>query len=121
MEAAERGLRGGAGSSADSLPEEEEDEEEDEEDEEGPRSGRSSRTSSLVSGLLTELYSAAEAGSARAGVLRELQRQRRPSQGGYLRLKGTGQPGQPSPRGSCQQGTALRCQEPLWYRPGLPV
>ncbi|XP_047921289.2 TBC1 domain family member 30 isoform X2 [Anser cygnoides] len=87
MEAAERGLRGGAGSSADSLPEEEEDEEEDEEDEEGPRSGRSSRTSSLVSGLLTELYSAAEAGSARAGVLRELQRQRRPSQGGYLRLK----------------------------------
>uniref|UniRef100_A0A8B9E1M6 TBC1 domain family member 30 n=1 Tax=Anser cygnoides TaxID=8845 RepID=A0A8B9E1M6_ANSCY len=87
MEAAERGLRGGAGSGADSLPEEEEDEEEDEEDEEGPRSGRSSRTSSLVSGLLTELYSAAEAGSARAGVLRELQRQRRPSQGGYLRLK----------------------------------
>ncbi|XP_040408423.1 TBC1 domain family member 30 isoform X2 [Cygnus olor] len=87
MEAAERGLRGGAGSSADSPPEEEEDEEEDEEDEEGPRSGRSSRTSSLVSGLLTELYSAAEAGSARAGVLRELQRQRRPSQGGYLRLK----------------------------------
>ncbi|XP_068525403.1 TBC1 domain family member 30 isoform X2 [Anas acuta] len=90
MEAAERGLRGGAGSSADSLPEEEEEEEdeEDEEDEEGPRSGRSSRTSSLVSGLLTELYSAAEAGSARTGVLRELQRQRRPSQDGYLRLKG---------------------------------
>ncbi|XP_035188784.1 TBC1 domain family member 30 isoform X2 [Oxyura jamaicensis] len=86
MEAPERGLRGGPGSSADSQLEEE-DEEEDEEDEEGPRSGRSSRTSSLVSGLLTELYSAAEAGSARAGVLRELQRQRPPSQGGYLRLK----------------------------------
>ncbi|XP_038043985.2 TBC1 domain family member 30 isoform X2 [Anas platyrhynchos] len=89
MEAAERGLRGGAGSSADSLPEEEEEEDdEEEEDEEGPRSGRSSRTSSLVSGLLTELYSAAEASGARAGVLRELQRQRRPSQDGYLRLKG---------------------------------
>ncbi|TRZ18994.1 hypothetical protein HGM15179_008126 [Zosterops borbonicus] len=82
MDAAEAGAAGRAGSSADSLAEEEEDE-----DEAGPGGGRTSRTSSLVSGLLTELYSAAEAaapsGSARA--LRELQR--RPSQVKYLRLK----------------------------------
>ncbi|XP_025925815.1 TBC1 domain family member 30 isoform X2 [Apteryx rowi] len=90
---------GRGGSSADSLAEEEDDEEE-EEDEEGPGGGgggggcrRTSRTSSLVSGLLTELYradgAAAEAaaplGSARSRVLRELQQ--RPSHIKYLRLK----------------------------------
>lgn len=82
MEAGERGAGGRAGSSADSLAEEE-----DEEDEEVPGSGRSSRTSSLVSGLLTELYSAAEV-AAPPRVLRELQQQR-PSRAEYLRLKGT--------------------------------
>ncbi|XP_014818812.1 PREDICTED: translation initiation factor IF-2-like [Calidris pugnax] len=85
MEAGEAGPGGRAGSSADSLAEEEEEDE----DEEGAGSGRSSRTSSLVSGLLTELYSAAEAaapsGSARSRVLRELEQ--RPSQVKYLRLK----------------------------------
>ncbi|XP_031445375.1 TBC1 domain family member 30 isoform X2 [Phasianus colchicus] len=80
MEAGERGAGGRAGSSADSLAEEE-----DEEDEEVPGSGRSSRTSSLVSGLLTELYSAAEV-AAPPRVLRELQQQR-PSRAEYLRLK----------------------------------
>lgn len=89
MDAAEAGAAGRAGSSADSLAEEEEDE-----DEAGPGSGRSGRTSSLVSGLLTELYSAAEAaapsGSARSRALRELQQ--RPSQVKYLRLKGTARP-----------------------------
>ncbi|XP_056337797.1 TBC1 domain family member 30 isoform X2 [Oenanthe melanoleuca] len=84
MDAAEAGAGGRAGSSADSLAEEEEDE-----DEAGPGRGRSSRTSSLVSGLLTELYSAGEAaapsGSARSRALRELQQ--RPSQVKYLRLK----------------------------------
>ncbi|XP_063998062.1 TBC1 domain family member 30 isoform X1 [Pogoniulus pusillus] len=86
MEVMEPSLGGRAGSSADSLAEEEEEED----DEEAPTSGRSSRTSSLVSGLLTELYSAAEVagppGSARSRVLRELQQ--RPSQVKYLRLKG---------------------------------
>ncbi|XP_009093307.3 TBC1 domain family member 30 isoform X3 [Serinus canaria] len=85
MDAAEAGAGGRAGSSADSLAEEEEEDE----DEAGPGSGRFSRTSSLVSGLLTELYSAAEAavplGSARSRALRELQQ--RPSQVKYLRLK----------------------------------
>uniref|UniRef100_A0A8B9S5I2 TBC1 domain family member 30 n=1 Tax=Apteryx owenii TaxID=8824 RepID=A0A8B9S5I2_APTOW len=86
---------GRGGSSADSLAEEEDDEEE-EEDEEGPGGGggrRTSRTSSLVSGLLTELYradgaaaeAAAPSGSARSRVLRELQQ--RPSHIKYLRLK----------------------------------
>ena len=82
MEAGERGAGGRAGSSVDSLAEEE-----DEEDEEVPGSGRSSRTSSLVSGLLTELYSAAEV-AAPPRVLRELQQQR-PSRAEYLQLKGT--------------------------------
>ncbi|XP_054487405.2 TBC1 domain family member 30 isoform X2 [Agelaius phoeniceus] len=86
MDAAEAGAGGRAGSSADSLAEEEEEEEE---DEAGPGRGRSSRTSSLVSGLLTELYSAAEtavpSGSARSRALRELQQ--RQSQVKYLRLK----------------------------------
>ncbi|XP_066175216.1 TBC1 domain family member 30 isoform X2 [Sylvia atricapilla] len=86
MDSAEAGAAGRAGSSADSLAEEEEEEDE---DEAGAGSGRSSRTSSLVSGLLTELYSAAEAaapsGSARSRALRELQQ--RPSQVKYLRLK----------------------------------
>ncbi|XP_061872714.1 TBC1 domain family member 30 isoform X2 [Colius striatus] len=85
MEAGEPGLGGRAGSSADSLAEEEEEDE----DEEGAGSGRTSRTSSLVSGLLTELYSAAEAaapaGTARSRVLRELHQ--RPSRVKYLRLK----------------------------------
>ncbi|XP_074395888.1 TBC1 domain family member 30 isoform X2 [Zonotrichia albicollis] len=85
MDAAEAGVGGRAGSSADSLAEEEEEEE----DEAGPGCGRSSRTSSLVSGLLTELYSAAEAavpsGSARSRGLRELQQRQR--QVKYLRLK----------------------------------
>ncbi|XP_025948141.2 TBC1 domain family member 30 isoform X2 [Dromaius novaehollandiae] len=90
---------GRGGSSADSLAEEEEEEEDDdeeEEDEEGPGGRRrSSRTSSLVSGLLTELYradgaaataeAAAPSGSARSRVLRELQQ--RPSHIKYLRLK----------------------------------
>lgn len=95
MDAAEAGAAGRAGSSADSLAEEEEDE-----DEAGPGGGRTSRTSSLVSGLLTELYSAAEgaapSGSARA--LRELQR--RPSQVKYLRLKGTARLPLPPPPGA---------------------
>ncbi|XP_064557939.1 TBC1 domain family member 30 isoform X2 [Zonotrichia leucophrys gambelii] len=86
MDAAEAGVGGRAGSSADSLAEEEEEEED---DEAGPGCGRSSRTSSLVSGLLTELYSAAEAavpsGSARSRGLRELQQRQR--QVKYLRLK----------------------------------
>ncbi|XP_068026622.1 LOW QUALITY PROTEIN: TBC1 domain family member 30 [Melanerpes formicivorus] len=84
MEVGEPSLGGRAGSSADSLAEEEEDD-----DEEAPASGRSSRTSSLVSGLLTELYSAAEvaapSGSTRSRDLRELPQ--RPSQVKYLRLK----------------------------------
>ena len=101
MEAGERGAGGRAGSSADSLAEEE-----DEEDEEVPGSGRSSRTSSLVSGLLTELYSAAEV-AAPPRVLRELQQQR-PSRAEYLRLKGTGRSPlrsvQRSARGSLRPG-----------------
>ncbi|XP_062423582.1 TBC1 domain family member 30 isoform X1 [Rhea pennata] len=86
---------GRGGSSADSLAEEEDDDEE-EEDEAGPGGRRrSSRTSSLVSGLLTELYradgagaaaeAAAPSGSARSRVLRELQQ--RPSHIKYLRMK----------------------------------
>ncbi|XP_069709177.1 TBC1 domain family member 30 isoform X2 [Phaenicophaeus curvirostris] len=70
---------GRAGSSADSLAEEDE-------DDEGP-GGRRGRASSLVSGLLTELYS--EPGAARSRALRELRR--RPSPRRYLRLKDVGE------------------------------
>ncbi|XP_009561821.2 TBC1 domain family member 30 isoform X2 [Cuculus canorus] len=78
------GGAGRAGSSADSLPEEDE-------DDEGPGggNGRRGRASSLVSGLLIELYSAAEPGSARSRALRELRR--RPSPLRYLRLKDVGE------------------------------